>query len=608
MNGKLATIVALALLLPPLPTFAQTPAMVARWDFEAEEATPLTSQGNIQRDQAGPRPPEFPDAASGNMAVRLNGDGAHLAIDDDGPASRFDFANGDAITLEAWVRLEKPRDGSPMYVIGKGRTGNARFARDNQNWALRVVSQRGVAKLSFLFATEPVAGADHWRRWTSSLGFDADAGWHHIAVGYRFGEPATMRGWIDGRPTEGVWDMGGATTKPPVVDDDAVWIGSSLGGSPANSFRGWLDAVAIHRGLLDDKSMSSHFHRVGGPRIVGPLPETMPELGEIPAGQVLFSVAEGLPSHDRWLNQGEQWPAETLRWHGDSFLLPRLPLKHDAWGIRDSWQAPVLLRIAADVELPSGSQRLLLRARALGRLWIDGKLVARTEPITKQPPNGEEPVTPLADPPLPGARVAGYHQQEVLAEFDGGEAAARHRVVLELAVGGKNLRTETGELCVAVQSAAGDAMHVLRAAGDTLPLTDEAIESALAGIESNLQELDDANRRAAASSQDPFWQQRHQVAREWGEVRGRRAELKPPVSAGSPHPIDAFVDAKISAALQASAGVGRQQAEHFHAKVLPILRENCFRCHGEKDKGGLKLDSRAAALKAGESESPAVAP
>ncbi|MCA9178062.1 MAG: DUF1553 domain-containing protein, partial [Planctomycetales bacterium] len=74
------------------------------------------------------------------------------------------------------------------------------------------------------------------------------------------------------------------------------------------------------------------------------------------------------------------------------------------------------------------------------------------------------------------------------------------------------------------------------------------------------------------------------------------------------HPIDAFIDAKISAALQASAGVGRQQAEHFHAKVLPILRENCFRCHGEKDKGGLKLDSRAAALKSGESESPAVAP
>ena len=51
-----------------------------------------------------------------------------------------------------------------------------------------------------------------------------------------------------------------------------------------------------------------------------------------------------------------------------------------------------------------------------------------------------------------------------------------------------------------------------------------------------------------------------------------------------------------------------RQAEHFHGKVLPILREHCFRCHGEKDKGGLKLDSREAVLKAGDSEIPAVVP
>ena len=50
------------------------------------------------------------------------------------------------------------------------------------------------------------------------------------------------------------------------------------------------------------------------------------------------------------------------------------------------------------------------------------------------------------------------------------------------------------------------------------------------------------------------------------------------------------------------------RAEHFHGKVLPILREQCFRCHGEKDKGGLKLDSREAVLKAGDSEIPAVVP
>jgi hypothetical protein len=38
--------------------------------------------------------------------------------------------------------------------------------------------------------------------------------------------------------------------------------------------------------------------------------------------------------------------------------------------------------------------------------------------------------------------------------------------------------------------------------------------------------------------------------------------------------------------------------EFFESKVRPVLAENCFSCHGpEKQKGGLRLDSRAALLK-----------
>ena len=74
------------------------------------------------------------------------------------------------------------------------------------------------------------------------------------------------------------------------------------------------------------------------------------------------------------------------------------------------------------------------------------------------------------------------------------------------------------------------------------------------------------------------------------------------------HPIDAFIASKIEHAVAAASSTDALQAEHFHSKILPILRENCFRCHGEKDKGGLKLNSRTASLKAGDSESPAVIP
>lgn len=585
---------------------------VARWDFGAEEETLLSPHGGVQRDQAGPRPPDFPDFDSNNTAVRLDGKGAYFSISDPGANSKFDFTKGDAITLEAWVKLDGLRNGQPMYVIGKGRTGSPHFARDNQNWALRVVGSGGVARISFLFATRPGAGDSHWHRWTSKAGFKAATGWVHIAAAYRFGDPDSMRGWIDGRPTDGTWDLGGATTESPVADDDAVWIGSSRGGSPSNSFRGWIDSVAIHRALLGAKVMAGKFRRVGGPRVVAPQPEVMPDIKRLPENRALVTISEGMPTHALWLNVGETPPKETARWLADAFLAPRIPLRYDDWGIRADWKAPLLVRIAADVELPPGKTRFLLRARALSRLWVDGTVVARTEAITKQPPNGEEPVTPPARPPLPGLRVAGYHQQEVFGEAtlsptDDGKPR-RIRVILEMVVGGKNLRSETGEFCVAVQSKDGLSYAILRPAGaPPLPLIDTVIEPALARIEASLKNHDDQTRRRAAASQDAFWQGRHTAAKTWG--RSHPAPVIPSVKHKAlKHPIDAFITAKIQRALDATSESDGIQAEHFHTQVLPILRENCFRCHGEKNKGGLKLNTRERALKEGDSEAPAVVP
>ena len=140
--------------------------------------------------------------------------------------------------------------------------------------------------------------------------------------------------------------------------------------------------------------------------------------------------------------------------------------QYDAWGIRSAWNAPVLLRMAGDVQLPAGTHRFMMRGRALGRLWINGKLVARTKAITKRPPDGEERITPVAQPPLPGVRVHGYHQQEVFGEatIEPG-VTGKSRVVLELVVGGKGHRTETGEVCVAMLSADGKTSYELLASG-----------------------------------------------------------------------------------------------------------------------------------------------
>ena len=590
------------LFLNAVAVVAADSPLVAHWDFDGDDPIDLVTHGGVITGEAGPMAPEFPDLPKGNKAIRLDGKGARLMLADTGKDSRFKFRKGDPITLEAWVNLDGHKSGAPMYIIGKGRTGDPKFDKDNQNWSLRVISSgSGPMQLSFLFATEPGSSTAPWHRWTSNAGFAGDDGWHHIALAFRFGDPKSIRGWIDGKPGDGRWDLGGEAGAKPMVDDDAVWIGSALNGSSGNSFQGWLDAVAVHRAVLDDKMMAARFKRVGGPRVVTPkpqpklAPEVMPKIDDVPADRVLFTMAEGFPSETRWMNEGETHDKEFMRWVGDDFMLPRIPLRHDDWGIRQSWKVPMLVRMVADVKLPPGKQKIMLRARALGRLWIDGQLVARTKAITVQPPNGEEPVTPVREPTLPGLRRAGYHQQEVFGEVTI-EEGKTSRVILELVVGGKNLRPETGELCVAIQTEDGESYSVLQAGErEGFPLTDEAVEPVLAGIEESIAELDDLNRRRAASSRKDFREKRHAAAKEWAS-----ANPAPPVPKikGISHPIDAFVRAKIFRAVAASAGTDLKQAEHFHGKILPLLSENCFRCHGEKEKGGLKLDSRERLLEA----------
>ena len=604
-------------LVPLLLLTAAVAAPVARWDFGEEDTSRAVVVGTVQRDAPGPRPPLFPDFDSYNTALRLDGNGGHLALADSGEGSALDFTNGDALTLEAWVQVDGFRANDQLYVVGKGRTGAPGFTADNQNWALRVRAVGGQFAVNFLFATPrgaaapaatgagaPAAKSDgHWHRWTSKPGFAPDSGWHHVAVTYRFGEPASIRGWIDGKSVAGEWDMGGATKAAPVVDDDAVWVGSAMKGSKAASFRGGLDAVAIHREIVSDADLKARFRRVGGAAVAQLAPAVMPDLGPLPAGRVVAMFHEGMPAQDRWLTAAEKLPGETLRWSGREFLLPRLPRRYDDWGIRASWKGPVLTRLAADVALPPGRHRVVLRARGLSRLWMDGALVTSTKP-PKGDAGGHDPITPVPTPPLPGLSRVGFGVQEVFGEVTV-KPGSPVRVVLETLVGGKRLRAEPGELVVAVQTADGRSFNVLHTAGEPVALTESAVAAGLAGIEASLGAFDDQNRRAAAATQDAFWRERHRLARRWAE---QAAVGAPAVPAGAKHPIDAFLVDKIERAVTAAAAVPAAASQKFHAEVWPILREECFRCHGDKQKGGLRLNSLEAALAGGESKSPAVVP
>src|SRR5262245_7045938 len=62
------------------------------------------------------------------------------------------------------------------------------------------------------------------------------------------------------------------------------------------------------------------------------------------------------------------------------------------------------------------------------------------------------------------------------------------------------------------------------------------------------------------------------------------------------------------AAPPAPSASAAQSPDFFEARVRPVLAANCYECHTDQRMGGLRLDSRDAALKGGRSGQPAVVP
>ncbi|MEL6105834.1 MAG: DUF1553 domain-containing protein, partial [Planctomycetota bacterium] len=209
---------------------------------------------------------------------------------------------------------------------------------------------------------------------------------------------------------------------------------------------------------------------------------------------------------------------------------------------------------------------------------------------------------PLATPPLPGLRVRGYRQQEVLVEhtIEGPGKTKRCRIVLELMVGGPNRRVETGEVCVAIESSDRSSFNVLGWSSEhERSLREENAAEQLATIEAALLSLEREQRRELAASQDAFWESRHELARRW--VEANPPPSVPRVDPGE-HPIDAFLRRKIDLAKAEQADHDNRPVDTtLHRDVLPVLREHCFRCHGKATKGGLRLDSLEEMLAGGDS-------
>jgi mono/diheme cytochrome c family protein len=581
-------------------SLALTAAALGQNDSGPEVPKPLHVWSFDGTDQPGPRPPAFPAFAPTNTARRFTGPGLTVR-EADLPKVNLRFQTGDAIALEAWVRVAELKDGAYAYLIGKGRTRAKGLPEKNQNYALRLFGKRGEARVSFLFASAPDKDrpAD-WHRWTTDTGFPLGDGWHHVAVAYTFGQPKSVRGFIDGKVAAGTWDMGGATDRAPVTDADDLQLGTGNGGGVGNSFRGWLDEVSVWRGHVPDSTLTARCEFVPQAPAVA--------VADVPKGRVLVQLCEsGMPALNAWPIDP---PAPTETYTEDAFGFFRVPHKYIDTGVRGDRGHPFLFRASAEVTLPAGKHRLLLRGRGASRLYLDGKLVLST-PFP--PPDSDGHHAPIpAEKYLnlgPDFRFAPPGNREVWTTID---ATGEHVVSLETIVGGylgkAKRRPELGETVVAVSPAGSDRWTLLAPGSRTVPYTDADWAEYEAERNAHFDRIDAAARAAKRAEHADYWAGRRAAAKDW--LASTPDVAVPPLPAGYPanNAIDRFVAATLDRVAKQTAAAKGGTVDYF-SQVQPLLEAKCLGCHaGTNAKGKLRLDDLAAATKGGSNDGPAIDP
>ena len=571
---------------------------VARWSFEGADALG-TWNGKATLNAAGPRVPRYPGFDAQNHAAAFSGSAVSLVIpttSDTANASAhksLTFTNGDAITLETWVRVRAINDGDEVFVIAKGRVKAAK----TQNYALRLRGTADGIQIGFQFSAPGIGGSEPTsHRWWSREGFEHPAGWHHIALSYTFGQPESVRGTIDGRIVSGEWEGGGQTTQAPVTDAGDLVIGAGYDEDKRKSFNGWLDEVKIHRAALPTDVLAKRY-------AFEPPPLLAPD--QLPAGKVLVEVCE------KDVAEAGGWPENgvaTETFIEDAFGLFELPHKYVATGVRGERASPTAVRAAAFVNIPAGTHRLLLRGRGVARLFIDGQEVLKTgRPLPDIGGHGRISSQANYLNLGPDFRFVPPGNRESWRTFT--SKGGQHLVVLETMIGGHTRRrSELGETVVALSLEGSESWALLSPSGRHIPYNDAGWAAYEAERIAHLDQVNAQARAAKRAEHADYWTSRRRAANDWLAATPDVAVPALPHGLPAHNVIDHFIGARI-AEVAAQIRPASQSSVDYFRDVRPILENKCYSCHqGSKVKGGLRLDLASEALLGGNADGPAIVP
>lgn len=293
----------------------------------------------------------------------------------------------------------------------------------------------------------------------------------------------------------------------------------------------------------------------------------------------------------------------------NAFGFQRLPFKYDETGARLLPKGPIVFRASATLTHPKGPHRIVVRTREDTVLLMDGEPIAVVV-MEKQPSDGHNPVRPLPDLIVPTIKdfSPGNQEQRVTIESDG----KPHRFTLETVVGRAGRRPDLGVLAVAIAGPGEDTFRLLGSQGGEI-FSEEGWANFAIKEEAHYDRIDAEERAQQSLDESRYWRTRHEFARSW--VEGSDRVQPPEVGEALPayNPIDQFIGRRIEVAgfRRIARRAEEQEAREndrvlFHSDIRPILEEHCYKCHGDQEKGELRLDSRFRALKGGESEEPAI--
>jgi hypothetical protein len=448
---------------------------------------------------------------------------------DPGDESPLDFGSGDTLSIEAWIRLDAAPGGVFPSIVGKGRTHTvAGKANDtNQNYALRLTGS-GTTKLSFLWMDSSVPGTQRAHRWTSKASVPVDGRWHHVALIYTFGTGDDAVGFIDGKQTDGTWDMLGNSAAAPVTDNDDLWIGGSH--SNGQLFPGLIDGLMIYRDTLPLAVIAERNTWVDSQRPGLPWPpENLPV-----AEQTTAVTISDLPMRSWFAESTHTEPVFTC----DGFALTRLPNRYDDRGLISDRPAGSMVRLATETTLPAGTCRLLLRSLDAARVYLDETLIVEQKTRPKPSGSAHGRLDDLTVPPDGVVQQIAAHLDTVVEfESDG----RPHRFEAYRLLGGEDRVPQLGEFLVAV-AAPGEPFKVLGA--DWQP--DDANWQRLLDRETALVTAwNRAARNALDATEDARWAGRHEAA---AQAAGPPISLPAVSNEGEVgNQIDRFIQARLEA-------------------------------------------------------------